>query len=116
MSMYSGVYVGVGWIVDETDRHKMLNHIVNTERRNDVADHFHRYNMNGKWFFGDIVYEIPEGTAKTMETLITLPALTDDGSFGLKYGMLLVDCGIPVEEINTTWANAGVYIIHWVDC
>jgi hypothetical protein len=34
----------------------------------------------------------------------------------LKYGMLLVDCGIPVEEINTTWANAGVYIIHWVDC
>ena len=46
MSMYRGVYVGVGWLVDESTRHKMLNHIVNTERRNEVADHFNRYSVN----------------------------------------------------------------------
>lgn len=116
MSVCRGVYVGVGWLVDESTRHKMLNHIVNTDRRNEVTDHFHRYNINGKWFFGDIVCEIEEGDAKNIETLAALPALVDDGTFGMNYGMILYDCGFTIEEINEEWGTAQIYFVHWVDC
>lgn len=116
MSMYQGVCVGVGWLVDEKTRHKMLNYIVNTERRNEISDYFFRYSMKEKWFFGDIIYELPEGEAKSIETLATLPGLQDDGSFGLKYGMILTDCGISIEKINEDWSSPGIYFIHWSDC
>lgn len=116
MSMCQGVYVGVGWLVDETTRNKMLNYIVNTERRNEVADCFHRYNINGKWFFGEMVCEIEAGDAKNIETLAALPGLTDDGTFGFKYGMILYDCGFTVDEINEEWGTAQVYFVHWMDC
>lgn len=116
MSMYQGVYVGVGWLVDEATRNKMLNHIVNTERRNEVADCFHRYNINGKWFFGEMVCEIEAGDAKNIETLAALPGLTDDGTFGFKYGMILYDCGFTIDEINEEWGTAQIYFVHWVDC
>lgn len=116
MSACRGACVGVGWLVDDSARLKMLNHIVNTERRNEISDHFFRYSVKNKWFFGDIVYELPEGEAKSIETLAALPVLQDDSSFGLKFGMILVDCGLSVDEINEYWSIPNIYFIHWCDC
>lgn len=111
----TGVYLGLGWLVDEKTRNELLSYTENIDRANDIADHFHRYNTDGKWFFGEILYEIPEGQAKSLETLGVLPAFEDPAKFGLEYGMMLIDCGVSVEEINTSWSNATLYLVHWVD-
>lgn len=117
MSMYQGVFVGVGYIVDAEQKAEMLDNVVNTDRRNQIIDNFYRIDvLHEKHFFGEVIYRIPEGRAVTIETLAALPGLTDDGSFGIKYGSMLYDMGIPVEEINTTWGKPNIYIVHWEDC
>jgi hypothetical protein len=62
-----------------------------------------------------MVCEIEAGDAKNIETLAALPGLTDDGTFGFKYGMILYDCGFTVDEINEEWGTAQIYFVHWVD-
>lgn len=117
MSMYQGVFVGVGYVVDAEQRAEMLDNVVDHDRKNQIIDNFHLINVcYEKYFFGEIIYEIPEGKAVTIDTLAALPGLTDDGSFGIKYGSMLCDMGIPIEEINTTWGKPNIYIVHWEDC
>lgn len=117
MSMYQGVYVGIGYLVDAEQRVEMLDQVQDFNCRDEISTHFHRIDVcYEKYFFGKIIYEIPEGKAVSIETLAALPGLTDDGSFGIKYGSMLYDMGIPVEEINTTWGKPNIYIVHWEDC
>lgn len=106
------VYLGIGWLVDNDTHEKLLNYTENTDRANEIADNFYEYNANGKWFFGEILYEIPEGEAKTLMTLISIQSLFNFEEFSLNYGMMLVDCGLSVEEINESWSNPDLFIIH----
>lgn len=117
MSMYQGVFVGVGYLVDAEERAEMLEKVIDHDRRNQIIDHFRLYDVcNEKYFFGEVIYEIPEGKAVSVETLAVLPGLTDDGSFGIKYGSMLYDMGLDIETINTVWNRPNIYIVHWTDC
>ena len=108
------VYLGLGWLINEKTRNELLSYTENVDKANDIADHFHRYNTDGKWFFGEILYKIPEGEAKTLMTLISIQSLFNFEEFSFNYGMMLVDCGLSVEEINESWSNPDLFVIHGV--
>ena len=111
-----GAFVGVGYVLTDQEREDLMSHLADTnpERYNDIMDNMYCYDGDDHWFFGERVYHLDGwGEAKSVETLATLPGLCDDGSFGLKYGPMLVDCGVSIEEINTTWANPSIYFITW---
>ena len=114
-----GAYVGVGYLLSEEERSALMDPLVDTnpQRYNEIMDNMHCYDSDGQWFFGEIIYTMDGwGEAKSLETLATLPGLCDDGSFGAKYGLMLVDCGIGIEEINTKWNKPSVYIITYCYC
>lgn len=114
-----GTYVGVGYILTEQERYELMHQLedTNPQRFNEIIDNMYCYDGDAHWFFGEIVYELDGwGEAKSLETLATLPALNDDGSFGIKYGSMLADCGISIEEINTKWGRPNIYIITYCYC
>ena len=109
-----GTFVGVGYLLSEEELDALVANLT-SEQYIKFRENVWCYDVeNGKHFFGEIVYRFDEwGEAKSIETLATLPALQDDGSFGLKYGELLLMCGVSIEEINTTWANPNIYFVTW---
>ena len=114
-----GTYVGVGYILTEQERYELMRQLedTNTQRYNEIMDNMYCYDGDAHWFFGEIIYELDGwGEAKSLETLATLPALNDDGTFGIKYGSMLADCGISIEEINTKWGRPNIYIITYCYC
>ena len=114
-----GTYVGVGYILTEQERYELMRQLedTNTQRYNEIMDNMYCYDGDAHWFFGEVVYELDGwGEAKSLETLATLPALNDDGTFGIKYGSMLADCGISIEEINTKWGRPNIYIITYCYC
>lgn len=114
-----GTYVGVGYILTEQERYELMHQLedTNPKRFNEIIDNMYCYDGDAHWFFGEIVYELDGwGEAKSLETLATLPALNDDGTFGIKYGSMLADCGISIEEINTKWGRPNIYIITYCYC
>ena len=114
-----GTYVGVGYLLSEDERSALMDPLMDTnpQRYNEIMDNMSCYDGDDKWFFGEIIYELDGwGEAKSLETLATLPALCDDGTFGAKYGLILVDCGVSIEEINTTWSKPTVYIVTYCYC
>ncbi len=115
--MNSGVYIGIGYIITEQERTAMLNNIITNERRNEIIDCMHRISPSpSKYLLGEIIADMPEGSAHSIESLAALPGLTKGPEFGLKYGLILYDCGLSPEEINKNWANPNIYFVHWVDC
>lgn len=111
-----GTFVGVGYVLSERERQQLLGHLENTnlQRYDSIMDNMFCYDGGEKWFFGEIVYELDShGEAKSLETLATLPILQDDGTFGLKYGKMLTDCGLSIEEINTKWGQPNIYIVTY---
>lgn len=111
-----GTFVGVGYVLSEQERQQLMGHLkdTNPQRYNDIIDNMFCYDGNEKWFFGEKVYELnSQGEAKSLETLAALPILQDDGTFGLKYGKMLTDCGLSVEEINTKWGQPNIYIVTY---
>ena len=114
-----GTFIGVGYLLTEDERVELMKPLidVNPQRYNDIMDNMCCYDGDEKWFFGERIYELDGwGDAKSLETLATLPALQDDGSFGLKYGSMLVDCGVSIEEINTKWGRPNIYIVTYCYC
>ena len=115
-----GTFVGVGYLLSEEERINLMDHLADTnpQRYNEIMDYMFCYDdSNENWFFGERIYELDGwGEAKSLETLATLPALQDDGSFGAKYGAMLVDCGVSIEEINTKWGRPNIYIVTYCYC
>ena len=114
-----GAFVGVGYILSEQERSDLLEKLfeTNSQRYNDIMDNMYCYDGDDHWFFGERIYELDGwGEAKSLETLATLPGLQDDGSFGFKYGPMLVDCGVSIEEINTKWGRPNIYIVTYCYC
>lgn len=115
-----GTFVGVGYLLSEKERVDLMDHLVDTnpQRYNEIMDYMFCYDDSDEnWFFGERIYELDGwGEAKSLETLATLPALQDDGSFGIKFGTMLVDCGISIEEINTKWGRPNIYIVTYCYC
>lgn len=119
MSMDFGTFVGVGYLLTEEERAALMGPIskINPQLFNRIMDNLWCYNENGDWFFGERIYTLDcWGEAKSLETLAALPALQDDGTFGLKYGEILSGCGLSVEEINTKWGHPNVYIVTYCYC
>ena len=119
MSMYNGAFVGVGYIVSEQEREALFRPLWladDVATYNDIMDEcFWRINEK-TWFFGEKAYDLDEfGEAKSVETLAVLPALNDNGSFGEKYGDVLLKFGLSIEEINTKWCSPQIYFVYWVD-
>lgn len=114
-----GTFIGVGYLLTENERAELMEHLCDTnpQRYNEIMDEMHCYDGDDKWFFGERIYELDGwGDAKSLETLAALPALQDDGSFGLKYGAMLVDCGVSIEEINTKWGRPNIYVVTYCYC
>jgi hypothetical protein len=114
-----GAFVGVGYILTDQEREDLMGHLADTnpERYNDIMDNMYCYDGEDHWFFGECIYYLDGwGEAKSVETLATLPGLCDDDSFGLKYGAMLVDCGVSIEEINTKWGKPNIYFITYCYC
>lgn len=114
-----GTFIGVGYILTEQEREELLHDIeeTNPNRYNDIMDCMYPYDGDAHWFFGERICELDGwGQAMSLETIAALPGLVDDGSFGLKYGAMLVDCGVPIEEINTTWSKPNIYVVTWCFC
>ena len=114
-----GTFVGVGYVLTEQERENLMGHLADTnpERYNDIMDNMCCYDGDKHWFFGERIYEFDNcGEAKSVEALATLPGLVDDGTFSLKYGSILIDCGISIEEINTKWSRPNVYIVTYYHC
>ena len=115
-----GTFVGVGYLLSERERQQLMGHLENTniQRYDNIMDNMFCYDSGEeKWFFGEIVCELDsQGDAKSLETLAALPILQDDGTFGLKYGEMLLDCGLSVEEINTKWGKPNIYIVTYYYC
>lgn len=111
-------FVGLGYILSDTERLRLLAPIENESQiYNVVMDEFHALDPDGGvWFFGDILTEIPGGTAKSIETISVLPGLIDINEFGLKYGMLLSYCNVSIEDINNEWGNPNVYVCCQEEC
>lgn len=112
-----GTFIGVGYLLSETERANLIDHLLDTNPQlyNEIMDNMFCYNVEDKkWFFGERIYELDGlGEAKSLETLATLPALQNDGSFGIKFGAMLADCGVSIEEINTKWDRPNIYIITY---
>lgn len=112
------MHIGCGWLVDHETRSQMLDYVENkrgVEVRNTIADDFHQYGPN-KWFLGEIIHTVPEGKAIAVETIIALPVLQNNEEFGIKYGIILYECGIPAEEIDRDWSDSSkIYIINTED-
>ena len=114
-----GTFIGVGYLLTENERAELMEHLYDTnpQRYNEIMDEMCCYDGDDKWFFGERIYELDGwGDAKSLETLATLPALQDDGTFGIKYGAMLVDCGVSIEEINTKWGRPNIYIVTYCYC
>ena len=115
-----GTFVGIGYILSEKEREELMDHLIDTnpQRYNEIMDNMFCYDDSDEnWFFGERVYELDGwGDAKSLETLATLPVLQDDGTFGAKYGAMLVDCGVSIEEINTKWGRPNIYIVTYCYC
>jgi hypothetical protein len=105
-------FVGMGYILSDTERVRLLAPVAErSEAYNVIMDEFHALDPEGGvWFFGEVLTDIPCGTAKSIETISVLPGLIDPNEFGLKFGMLLSLCDISIEEINNEWGNPNVYI------
>lgn len=117
--MNFGAFVGVGYVLTDKEREDLMGHLADTnlERYNEIMDNMFCYDCDEKWFFGERVYELDGwGDAKSFETLAALPVLQDDGTFGAKYGAMLVDCGVSIEEINTKWGRPNIYIVTYCYC
>ena len=112
-----GTFIGVGYLLSETERANLIDHLLDTNPQlyNEIMDNMFCYNVEDKkWFFGERIYELDSlGEAKSLETLAALPILQDDGSFGIKFGAMLADCGVSIEEINTKWDRPNIYIITY---
>lgn len=112
-----GAFVGIGYLLSEEERVNLMNRLIDTnpQRYNEIMDYMFCYdNINENWFFGERIYELDGwGEAKSLETLATLPALQDDGSFGIKFGAMLVDCGVSIEEISAKWGRPNIYIVTY---
>lgn len=116
MSKEYGAYVGVGYLLSEKERVRLLAEVIGTPRYDAFMENFHALDTNQEeWFFGEIVCDIDGGSAMAIDTIARLPALVDDGSFGIKYGAILSACGVSAEEINASWARPNIYICHWED-
>ena len=115
-----GTFIGVGYLLSEEERVNLMDHLVDTnpQRYNEIMDYMFCYDdSNENWFFGERIYELDGwGEAKSLETLATLPALQDDGSFGIRFGAMLVDCGVSIKEINTKWSRPNIYIVTYCYC
>lgn len=114
-----GAFVGVGYILTDQEREELLGNLANTnpECYDDIMNNMYCYDGGEHWFFGERVYDLDGwGEAKSIETLAALPVLQDDGSFGLKYGAMLVDCGVSIEEINIKWGKPNIYFITYCYC
>lgn len=118
--MYFGTFVGTGYLLTEKERANLMDHLLdsNPQLYDEIMDNMFCYNVeNKKWFFGERIYELDGlGEAKSLETLATLPTLQDDGSFGIKFGAMLIDCGVSIEEINTKWDRPNIYIVTYAHC
>lgn len=112
-----GTFVGVGYLLSGKEQADLTDHLIDTnpQRYSEIMDNMLCYDAsNENWFFGERIYELDGwGEAKSLETLATLPVLQDDGSFGIKFGAMLVDCGVSIEEINTKWSRPNIYIITY---
>lgn len=109
----SKAYIGIGWIVNEEDRKKILAGINLADRKDAIRNCFHQYNQKGQWFFGELIAEIPEGNAKNIATIAALTGLNTIDDFGLEYGSIFYECGISIDEINEKYKVANFYFIHW---
>ena len=119
MSMYYGAFVGVGYILSEKERELLFHKLFvenEIEAYNEIMDEcFFRVNYD-TWFFGEKAYDFNEyGEAKSIESLAALPILNDNGSFGAKFGDILLKLGVSVEEINTKWCSPNIYFVSWED-
>lgn len=116
MSMDFGTFIGVGYLLTEQERAALMDPISETNPQlfNQMMDNLWPYNEDSDWFFGERIYKMNGwGEAKSLETLAALPALQDDGTFGLKYGEMLTGCGLSIEEINTKWGRPNIYIVTY---
>lgn len=114
-----GTFIGMGYLLTDTERKALMDPISETNPQlfNRIMDNMCCYDVDEKWFFGERICELDcWGDAKSLETLVTLPALQDDGTFGLKYGEMLAGCGLSIEEINTKWGRPNVYVITYCYC
>lgn len=119
MSMYEGTFIGVGYILSEEERYTLFQKLWdenNLKLYNELMDdYFFRVNYE-TWFFGRKAYDFNEhGEAKSIDTLVTLPLLQDDGTFGAEIGEVLTLLGVSFEEINTKWCSPNIYVVSWQD-
>ena len=116
MSIDFGTFVGMGYLLTEKERAALMDPISQTNPQlfNQIMDNLWCYNENEDWFFGERIHTFNcWGEAKRIETLAALSALQNDGTFGLKYGEMLIGCGLSVEEINTKWGKPNIYIVTY---
>lgn len=117
--MEFGAFVGVGYLLSEEERANLMDHLLDTNPQlyDEIIDNMFCYNVEDKkWFFGERIYKLNEwGEAKSLETLVALPILQDNGAFGAKYSAMLINCGVSIEEINTKWSRPNIYIVTYCD-
>lgn len=117
--MEFGTFVGVGYLLSEEERAALTDHLLDTNSQlyDEIMDNMFCYNVEDKkWFFGERIYELDDlGEAKSLETLMTLPILQDNGAFGAKYSAMLINCGVSIEEIDTKWSRPNIYIVTYCD-
>lgn len=115
--MEFGAFVGVGYLLSEEERANLMDHLLDTNPQlyDEIIDNMFCYNVEDKkWFFGERIYELNEwGEAKSLETLVALPILQDNGAFGAKYSAMLINCGVSIEEIDTKWSRPNIYIVTY---
>ena len=106
-------FLGIGYLIDEQERIN-LSKSLSDEHYGLLHNNLYNYDRD-KWFFGEKIYEFDTNEAKSLTTLATLPALTDNATFAHKYGNLLSMCGLSIAEINENWSKPNVYIIVYTD-
>ncbi len=112
----NSTYVGIGYVITQKEKDYFLNSVSDINRRLEISKCMYNFSTNpNKYFFGEIIADIPRGSAHSIESLAALPGLVDDGSFGYKYGMMLYDCGLPIEEVNKNWSRPTIYFVNTDD-
>ena len=112
-----GTFIGVGYLLSEKERANLMNHLLDTNPQlyDEIMDNMFCYNVEDKkWFFGERIYELDGlGEAKSLETLVALPVLQDNGAFSAKYSAMLINCGVSIEEIDIKWSRPNIYIVTY---
>lgn len=113
MSIDITAYIGIGWVVSQEQKEKMLEAAKESDIYDEVEDSFRYINSyigNSDVFFGDFIVDVDAGD------YIDLQSFTKDISYKAflhSFRKILIACGQELK-LEEEWSNPRLYLINQI--